>query len=111
MSLRAGRISIINNIVSLRTIVTIRRINSQPSINEMTEHLIDSTGHLPPVELVTSLVAQAYDRVKSITEGNVADYIPALALRAVSFSRAAFGNINEISSVTATFFSKIGYQI
>ena len=46
----------------------------------MTEHLIDSTGHLPPVELVTSLVAQAYDHFKSITEGNVADYIPALAL-------------------------------
>jgi len=55
-------------------------INSQPSINEMTEHLIDSADHLPPVELVTSLIAQAYDRVKSITEGNVADYIPALAL-------------------------------
>jgi hypothetical protein len=55
-------------------------INSQTSINEMTEHLIDSTDHLPPVELVTSLVAQAYDRVKSITEGNVADYIPALGL-------------------------------
>jgi chromosome partitioning protein len=29
--------------------------------------------------------------------------------RAVSFSRAAFGNINENSRVTATFFAKIGY--
>ena len=54
-------------------------INSQLSINEMTEHPIVSTGHLPPVELVTSLVAQAHDRFKSITEGKVADYIPALA--------------------------------
>jgi hypothetical protein len=39
------------------------------------------------------------------------DRIPRAESRAVSFSRAAFGNINEISSVTATFFSKIGYQI
>jgi hypothetical protein len=42
---------------------------------------------------------------------SLAPLAPQLWGRAVSFSRAAFGNINEISSVTATFFSKIGYQI
>ena len=54
-------------------------MNLQTFVNEITEHHIVSTGHLPPVELVTSLVAQAHDRFKSITEGKVADYIPALA--------------------------------
>jgi hypothetical protein len=77
--LRTGRMSILNNIVLSRTIAKISMINSQPAIHEMTEHSIVSTGHLPPVELVTSLVAQAHDRFKSITEGKVADYIPALA--------------------------------
>ncbi len=38
-----------------------------------------STGHLPPPDLVRSLVAQAHERFKSLDEGQVADYIPALA--------------------------------
>lgn len=54
-------------------------MNLRTSVNEITEHHNVSTGHLPPVELVTSLVAQAHDRFKSITDGKVADYIPALA--------------------------------
>ena len=37
-----------------------------------------STGHLPPVVLVETIVTEAYDRFKSIDEGKVADYIPAL---------------------------------
>jgi glutaminase len=38
-----------------------------------------STGHLPPPEEVESLVRRAYERYKPLTEGKVADYIPALA--------------------------------
>jgi len=38
-----------------------------------------STGHLPPAEQVRTLVADAYERYKSLDEGKVADYIPALA--------------------------------
>lgn len=38
-----------------------------------------STGHLPSADRVQTLVAEAYDRFKSVDEGTVADYIPALA--------------------------------
>jgi len=38
-----------------------------------------STGSLPPADLVQSLIAEAYESYKSVTEGKVADYIPALA--------------------------------
>jgi len=38
-----------------------------------------STGHLPPSERVSALVADAHARFKSIDDGKVADYIPALA--------------------------------
>ena len=38
-----------------------------------------STGHLPPAERVGTLVAEAYERYRSVDEGRVADYIPALA--------------------------------
>jgi glutaminase len=38
-----------------------------------------STGHLPTAEHVATLVADAYERYKSLDEGTVADYIPALA--------------------------------
>lgn len=38
-----------------------------------------STGHLPPADRVASLIAEAYDRFKSVDGGTVANYIPALA--------------------------------
>src|SRR5512135_2269992 len=38
-----------------------------------------TTGHLPPAEEVIALVNEAYERYKSLDEGQVADYIPALA--------------------------------
>lgn len=38
-----------------------------------------STGHLPPPELVKTLLSEGHDRFKSVNEGKVADYIPALA--------------------------------
>lgn len=38
-----------------------------------------TTGHLPPAEEVKALVNEAYERYKSLAEGEVADYIPALA--------------------------------
>ncbi len=46
-----------------------------------------STGHLPAAEQVAALVAEAHERYRSLDEGDVADYIPALA-RA---SRGLFG--------------------
>jgi glutaminase len=39
-----------------------------------------STGHLPPPDLVTSLVAEAYARFGSNTDGRNADVYPALAI-------------------------------
>ncbi len=38
-----------------------------------------STGHLPDPELVARLVREAYERYRDVDEGDVADYIPALA--------------------------------
>jgi len=38
-----------------------------------------STGHLPPAERVDTLLGETYERFKSVDEGKVADYIPALA--------------------------------
>jgi glutaminase len=38
-----------------------------------------STGHLPPAERIDTLLAEAYEQFKSVDEGKVADYIPALA--------------------------------
>ena len=38
-----------------------------------------STGHLPPAERVDTLLSEAYELFKTVDEGKVADYIPALA--------------------------------
>ena len=38
-----------------------------------------STGHLPPAERVDALLSEAYELFKTVDEGKVADYIPALA--------------------------------
>lgn len=38
-----------------------------------------STGHLPPAQRVQALVADAHARFRAIDDGQVADYIPALA--------------------------------
>ena len=38
-----------------------------------------NTGHLPPAERVRTLVAEAYERFRSVDEGENAAYIPALA--------------------------------
>lgn len=48
-------------------------------IDEATALSSLSTGHLPTAELVRTLVVEAYERFKSVGEGKVADYIPALA--------------------------------
>ncbi len=39
-----------------------------------------STGHLPNSDRVLAVVNEAYDRFKLVDEGQVADYIPALAM-------------------------------
>jgi glutaminase len=46
-----------------------------------------STGRLPTSDRVKTLVAEAHDRFKRVDQGNVADYIPALA----QVSRQLFG--------------------
>jgi hypothetical protein len=38
-----------------------------------------TTGELPTPEVVESLLAEVFERYRSVTEGAVADYIPALA--------------------------------
>ena len=38
-----------------------------------------STGHLPAAELVKTLLREGHERFKLVNEGQVADYIPALA--------------------------------
>ncbi|MDM0079210.1 glutaminase A [Variovorax sp. J31P179] len=48
-------------------------------LDEPTDPPLVSTGHLPPPERVKALVDEAYGRYRSIDEGAVADYIPALA--------------------------------
>lgn len=54
-------------------------INQQQSNDELSQESVVSTGHLPPPHIVQTLVEQAHDRFKSVEEGRVADYIPALA--------------------------------
>lgn len=49
------------------------------SIDQLSQRPAVSTGHLPPANLVQSLVDEAHDRFQSVREGKVADYIPALA--------------------------------
>ena len=38
-----------------------------------------STGHLPPIEQVDTLVVEVHERFRTLDEGKVADYIPVLA--------------------------------
>ena len=56
-------------------------------IDEATALSSVSTGHLPTAELVRTLAVEAYERFKSVDEGKIADYIPALA----KVPRALFG--------------------
>jgi glutaminase len=48
-------------------------------VDEAAEPSYVSTGHLPSAERVDTLLADAHGRFKSVQEGKVADYIPALA--------------------------------
>jgi hypothetical protein len=48
-------------------------------IDEISGPAYVSTGHLPPAERVDTLLAEAYERFKTVDVGKVADYIPALA--------------------------------
>jgi glutaminase len=52
-------------------------MNTQLEIDEVTEYI--STGHLPTVDLIRALVAEAYERYKSNTEGKNSQVYPALA--------------------------------
>ena len=47
--------------------------------HEMTTTSVVSTGQLPTLEVVESLLVEVYDRYRSVDEGALADYIPALA--------------------------------
>ncbi len=48
-------------------------------IGELEAQSAISTGHLPPDNEVAALITEAYERYKDLDEGQVADYIPALA--------------------------------
>lgn len=48
-------------------------------VDDAAAHAAVSTGHLPPTDEVARLVREAYALFKSVDEGKVADYIPALA--------------------------------
>jgi glutaminase len=54
-------------------------MNRQRPLEEVTEKSVVSTGHLPPAQIVQTLVEQAHAHFKSLGGGKVADYIPALA--------------------------------
>lgn len=54
-------------------------MNTRTPIDQISLHPTVSTGHLPTAALVQTLVNEAHDRFKSVDEGKVADYIPALA--------------------------------
>jgi glutaminase len=47
--------------------------------HEMTTTSVVSTGELPTPEVVESLLIEVYERYRSVDEGALADYIPALA--------------------------------
>ena len=54
-------------------------MNTQLDVDEATQTLFVSTGHLPPVELVRTLVAEAHKRYKSTAGGENSQVYPALA--------------------------------
>jgi glutaminase len=54
-------------------------MNTQLDVDEATQTLFVSTGRLPPVERVRTLVAEAHERYKSTAEGNNSEVYPALA--------------------------------
>ena len=54
-------------------------MRASPDSSAAAETAYVSTGHLPPADRVDTLLAEAYQRFRSIEEGTVADYIPALA--------------------------------
>ena len=47
-------------------------------VDEITATEAVSTGHLPPASLVAQSLREAYERYRTLDEGVVADYIPAL---------------------------------
>lgn len=53
-------------------------MNERPLINPIAARMALSTGHLP-ASLVEQSMTEAYHRFKAVPDGNVADYIPALA--------------------------------
>jgi glutaminase len=53
-------------------------MNRETPVDRSSTNSTISTGHLPPENLVQKLVLEAHDRFKSLDEGKVADYIPAL---------------------------------
>lgn len=75
--------------------------------NNTSSNALISTGNLPPEELVEKLVNEAYEENKNITEGKVADYIPALAKADPSLFGisvvSALGDVFEVGDVGFNF--------
>jgi glutaminase len=62
-----------------------------------------STGHLPPPELVTTLVCEAYERFRSNKEGKNSDVYPALArVPSELFGVCVVGTTGNVHSVGDT---------
>ena len=64
-----------------------RKVYTPLDIDEDAGVAAVSTGHLPAPERVATLVTEAYERYRTLDEGTVADYIPALG----RVSRDLFG--------------------
>lgn len=54
-------------------------MNIPPLIDEPISRSMASAGDLPPADRIQVFVQKAYEQFKSVDEGQVADYIPALA--------------------------------
>jgi glutaminase len=54
-------------------------MNTKSSLDWINSDSAVSTGHLPPPDLVQRLIIEALNRFAYVSEGKVADYIPALA--------------------------------
>jgi glutaminase len=82
-------------------------MDSQFHVEEPRGNALVSTGQLPSGPLIGSLLAEGYERYRSVADGTVADYIPALAaappdLFAISMV-GVDGQVHAIGDVDVAF--------
>jgi glutaminase len=82
------------------TAVKVQPMSTRPQIDEAAGPSYVSTGHLPPPESVRTLVAEAYARFKSNTEGKNSQVYPALArVRTDLFGVCVVGTSGNVYAV------------